>query len=115
MTTTTTIDEFVSQINELADADRAELLRRLQEFSRPKTIITAKRSNGKKGYVHPNTIWIKENKHKYPGNYVALKDGKLIAYGRTIKEADQAAKAKGVNDPLLHYILPADYMPWGGW
>lgn len=113
--TTTTIDEFVSKINELPKADRAELLRRLNEPPRSKTKFTAKNSNGKKGYVHPNTIWIKENKHKYAGKYVALKDGKLIALGRTIKEADQAARAKGVNDPLLHYILPADYIPWGGW
>jgi hypothetical protein len=110
-----TVDDIVIKINELKDAERAELLRRLNEpepkNEDPKTPLT----NGKKSYVHPNTIWIKENKHKYAGNYVALKDGKLIAYGRTIKEADLVAKAKGVDDPLLHYILPKDYLPWGGW
>lgn len=111
----TTVEEFVTKINELTAADRVELLRRLNQ-STPKNDEPKKpATNGKKGYVHPNTIWIKENKHKYPGNYVALKDGKLIAYGKTIKEADQAARLKGVNDPFLHYIFPTDYTPWGGW
>lgn len=55
--------------------------------------------------LHPNTIWIKENSHLYRGRYVALKDGQFIASGRTIKEADQAARAKGVDKPMLHYVL----------
>lgn len=111
----TTVDEIVIKINELKDAERAELLRRLNESEPKNGDRKTSRTYGKKGYVHPNTIWIKENKDKYAGNYVALKDGKLMAYGRTIKEADQAAKAKGVKDPLLHYIFPKDYLPWGGW
>ena len=106
---TAVLDEIVEKANTLNTEERRELIRRLGE-TEPK-----RKTNGKKGYVHPNTTWIKENKHKYAGNYVALKDGELVAYGRTIKEADLAAKAKGVNDPLLHYILPKDYLPWGGW
>ena len=112
---TTTIDEFVIKINDLADADRAELLRRLYQ-SPPRNGESKKpAANGAKAVVNPNLAWIIENKANYAGNYVALKDGELIAYGRTIKEADQAAKAKGVVDPFLHYILPSDYVPWGGW
>ncbi len=112
---TATVDEIVTKINQLPKSDRDELLRRLKESPRENAESTARKSNGRKGRLHPNTIWIKENKHKYPGNYVALKDGELIAVGRTIKDADLAAKAKGVNDPLLHYILPDNYEPWGGW
>lgn len=112
---TTKVEEFVSKINELTDTDRAELIRRLNESPRKSSELKKSKTNGKKGYVSPNTLWIKENKAKYAGNYVALKEGKLIAFGKTIKEADQAAKAKGVNDPLLHYILPVNYDPWGGW
>lgn len=107
----TTVDEIVIRINELKDAERTELLRRLSELKPKNDQPERLAANGKKVYVHPNTIWIKENKHNYAGNYVALKDGKLIAYGRTIKEADLGAKAKGVDDPLLHYILPKDYVP----
>ena len=106
------IDELVTQVKNLTESDRTEFLRRLNDSERPSV-----KPNGlkQKGYLHPNTVWIKKNKHKYPGNYVALKDGKLIAVGRTIKEADMAAKAKGVNDPLLHYILAEGEEAWGGW
>ncbi len=107
---TKVVDEFVKKANILTADERTDLARRLSE---PESQPEAKK-NGKKGYVNPNTIWIKKNKSKYAGNYVALKDGKLIAFGKTIKEADQAAKSKGVCDPLLHYILPTDYVPWGG-
>ncbi len=116
----TAVDEIVTKINELKGADRAELLRRINE-SEPKNVDPKKaasptpRSNGVKHPVHPNTVWIKENKHKYPGKYVALKDGKLIAVGRTLKEVDLASKSKGVKKPLFHYIFPDDYIPWGGW
>lgn len=110
----TTIDEFVTRINQLPKEDREELVRRLNQ---PEIITTGRRSkaNGVKQSVHPNTIWIKENKHKYPGQYVALKDGTLISVGRTLKEADLAAREKGVKKPFLHYIFPEGYIPWGGW
>ncbi|MEQ1603352.1 MAG: DUF5678 domain-containing protein [Pyrinomonadaceae bacterium] len=112
---TTTVEEFINKINELSHTDRAELLRRLNQ-PQPKNGEPKKLpANGHKGYVSPDTIWIKENSHLYRGQYVAIKNGKFVASGRTIKEADQAAKAKGVNDPLLHYVFPADYIPWGGW
>jgi hypothetical protein len=111
----TAVDEIVTKINELKDSDRAELLSRLNE-SEPKNGEPKKpRMNGKKGYVSPNTIWVKEHHAEYAGNYVALKNGELVAYGRTIKEADQKAKAKGVNDSLLTYLFPLDEIPWGGW
>lgn len=103
--TTTTIDEIESKINELPKADRAELLRRLNEPPRKHDEPKRTKSNGKKGYVSPDTIWMRDHSHKYPGMYVAIKDGEFVAAGRTIKEADQAAKAKGVDRPLLAYVL----------
>lgn len=112
---TTKVEEVVTKINELTDAERVELLRRLNEGERTKAKSTTQKSNGEKRPLHPNTIWIKENKHRYPGKYVALKDGKLIAVGRTLKDVDIASKSKGVKKPLFHYIFPDDYIPWGGW
>ena len=106
---TAVLDEIVEKASALNNEELQELIRRLGE------IKLEVKSNGKKGYVSPNTVWIKENSHKYRGMHVAIKDGEFIASGRTIKEADQAAKAKGVENPLLHYIFPEDYVPWGGW
>lgn len=101
----TTVEKIESQINELAATDRAELLRRLNQpqpkNGEPKEAAT----NGKKGYVSPNTIWIRENSHRYRGQYVAIKDGEFVASGRTIKDADLAARELGISNPFLHYVM----------
>lgn len=103
------LDEIVEKSAELTDAERRKLIELLQEQeAKPK-------ANGKKGYVSPNTLWIKEHHAEYAGNYVALKDGELIAVGKTIKEADLKAKEKGVEKPLLTYLFPLDEVPFGGW
>lgn len=119
---TAIIDEIVTKANEMTDADRTELLRRLNNLVAAKMPVVKKKSarkssvNGAKRPEDPNLTWIKANGANYKGNYVALKDGKLIAYGRTIKEADQGAKEKGVQRPLLHYIMAdGEVAWWGGW
>lgn len=112
---TAAIDEIVTKVNKMTDTDRAELLRRL---NRPaSTDRPAKRqvANGNRRREDPNLTWIKANSDQYMGNYVALMNGELIAYGRTIKEADQAARAKGVLRPFLHYVLAEGEIAWGGW
>lgn len=113
--TTTTIDEFVSKINELPNADRAELLRRLTEPPRKSEVKRKTKTNGKKGYVSPDTIWMRDHSHRYAGMYVAIKDGAFVAAGRTIKDADLAAREKGVDRPLLAYVPQKDEELWGGW
>ncbi len=101
------LDEIIEQAVKLKPEEQRKLIEVLQEKSKSKT-------KGK-GYVSPDTIWVKEHHAEYAGNYVALKDGKLIATGKTIKEADLKAKEKGVKNPLLHYIPAADEEVWGGW
>jgi hypothetical protein len=112
------LDEIIEKTANLTYEERHELIQLLyeqqMEKQREERAKKAK-SSDKKGYVSPNTIWLKENSHKYRGLYVALKDAELIATGRTIKEADLAAKAKGFNKTLLHYIPAEDEEVWGGW
>ena len=103
------LDEIVEKVPTLTSKERRELIQLLQEEER-KT-----KQNGKKGSVHPNTIWIKENHAEYAGKYVALKDGELVAVGNTIKEVDLKAKEKKVEKPLLTYLFPLDEVPFGGW
>jgi len=113
------VEEIESKINQLSEADRGELLRRLNENAAKEPKPNGAKKNGQAEVIQKNVDsnieWIKKNKDKYAGSYVALKDGKLIAIGRTIKEADQASKMKGVKNPFLHYIFPKDYIPFGGW
>lgn len=106
---TAILDEILEKSAELTDAERRELIRLLQEEE------AKSKPPRKKGYVSPDTLWIKEHHAEYAGNYVALKDGELIAVGKTIKEADLKAKEKGVEKPLLTYLFPLDEVPFGGW
>lgn len=105
------LDEIIERVPKLKPEERRELIRVLQQpESTPKT------NGGKGGYVHPNTIWIKEHHAEYAGKHVALKDGELIAFGKTIKEADLKAKEKGVEKYLLAYLPREDEnLFWGGW
>lgn len=103
------IDEILEKVETMTDEDRQELVRRIQEKDKEA------KAEGKKGYVSPDTIWVKENRAKYAGLHVALKDGELIATGKTIKEANEKAKAKGVENPRLAYMFPLDETPFGGW
>jgi hypothetical protein len=113
------LTEIVEKIPILTNAERIELIQRLQELSTKINPVgnmsnKIKSADKKKFVVHPNTAWIKANHAKYAGNYVALKDGKFIASGKTIKEANEKAKSLGVEKPFLHYMFPLDKIPFGG-
>lgn len=103
------LDEIIEQTEQFSDAERDELIRVLQEQK------NKSKTNAATGYVSPNTIWVRENSHKYRGLHIAIKDGELIATGKTIKEADLKAKERGVKNPLLHYIPAEGEEVWGGW
>ncbi len=106
---TVLLNEIIEKVAGLKPEERQKLIRYLQnQESKPKT-------NDGKGYVHPNTLWIKKHHAEYAGKHVALKDGKLIAFGNTIKEADLRAKEKGVKNILLTYLPREDEELWGGW
>ena len=105
---TVLLDEIIEKVISLKPEERQKVIRALQEEERKSE------PNGKKN-INPNIEWLKKNRAGYAGNYVALKDGELIAVGRTIKEADLKAKEKGVKKTLLHYIPAEDEEVWGGW
>ena len=102
------LSEIVEKVPILTSIERRELMRVLQEEEK------RSKQSGRKN-SDPNIEWLKEHRGEYAGNYVALKNGELVAVGRTIKEADLEAKEKGVEKPLLHYIPAADEEVWGGW
>ena len=105
----TAVNELFERVVQLSDEERQEFMQLMQKEE--KNIQT----NGNKGSVSPNTIWMRQNQHKYAGLHVALKDGELIATGKTIKEANVKAKEKGIEKPLLAYIPRNDEEVWGGW
>ena len=103
-----TLDEIAEKVPNLTSEERRELIQLLQEEERK-----SKTGGGKN--PSPNIEWLKEHRNEYAGNYVALFEGELIAFGRTIKEADTKAKAKGYKKTLLTYVAAEDEELWGGW
>jgi Family of unknown function (DUF5678) len=106
---TAILDEIVEKTAQISDEERDKLIQVLQEQKE-----RAKR-NGKKGTVHPNTIWVKEHRAEYQGKYVALDDGKLVGTGKNYPEALVEAKQNGSEKPMITYIFPPDSEPFGGW
>jgi hypothetical protein len=59
--------------------------------------------------------WLKDHRHEYMGQWVALDGDRLVAHGTNAREVFQAAREAGVKAPFIEQILPTDDMPFGGW
>jgi uncharacterized protein DUF5678 len=59
--------------------------------------------------------WLKEHRHEYMGQWVALDGDRLVAHGTNAREVFQAAREAGVKVPFIEQILQTDDMPFGGW
>ena len=59
--------------------------------------------------------WLKEHRHEYIGQWVALDGDRLISHGTNAREVSEAARAAGVTTPFLAHIDPDDELPFGGW
>ena len=58
--------------------------------------------------------WLRENRQKYMGQWVALDGDRLISHGTNGKEVYDQAKAAGVAVPFLEHIVDEEF-PFGGW
>lgn len=54
--------------------------------------------------------WIRANRQKYGGIYVALDGDHLLGTGRNYAEAVEAAKNAGITNAFVDFIAPPDYV-----
>jgi hypothetical protein len=59
--------------------------------------------------------WLKERRHEYIGQWVALDGDRLISHGTNAREVSEAAREAGVTNPFLAHIDPDEELPFGGW
>lgn len=59
--------------------------------------------------------WIQAHREEYAGNYVALAGDQLVGVGRTIREANEQAKAKGCKNPFLVRLTSEQEILSAGW
>ena len=59
--------------------------------------------------------WLKQNREKYAGKYVALSGNILVGEGNTLREVRQQADEKGFQNAFLTFVYSENDVPFGGW
>ena len=60
-------------------------------------------------------LWLANESGPYANQWVALDGSRLIAHGAELATVSAAARAAGVNRPLLTHLPPEGELPFGGW
>ena len=60
-------------------------------------------------------LWLANHSGPYADQWVALDGSRLIAHGTELAVVSEAARAAGVDRPLLTHLLPEGELPFGGW
>lgn len=66
-------------------------------------------------YCLRETEWLRQHRHEYAGQYVALDGDRLIAFGSDGRTVIRQAREAGVKAPYIARIEAADELPFGGW
>jgi predicted DNA-binding antitoxin AbrB/MazE fold protein len=59
--------------------------------------------------------WLAKESGHYAGQWGALDGSRLVAHGNELPTVSAAARAAGVDRPLLTHLHPAGELPFGGW
>ena len=101
------IESIIEQVEQLPLKEQFEVTARLQK----RTLELARQMKGRFLGLSPyrddyeaDHQWLRENHRRYTNQWVALKDGRLLAHGREAKGVFAAAKAQGVERPLVFFI-----------
>jgi hypothetical protein len=60
-------------------------------------------------------LWLAHQAGPYAGQWVALSGSRLIAHGADAATVREAARAAGVERPLLTHLPEDAELPFGGW
>jgi predicted DNA-binding antitoxin AbrB/MazE fold protein len=60
-------------------------------------------------------LWLANNSGPYADQWVALDGSRLIAHGTELATVSEAARAAGVDRPLLTHLPPEGDVPFAGW
>ena len=62
-----------------------------------------------------SVAWLKTHGAEYAGQHVALDGDHLVGSGRSIRDAQAAARRNGHPHALLVHVPPPEGGTWGGW
>jgi hypothetical protein len=108
--TLTQIKQQIVLLDEDSKKDLAEFLAEELESKKESVALPVEDEAGQS-----QIEWLKENREKYAGKYVALHGSELVVEGKTLREAREKAKEKGFQNPFLTFVYSESDVPFGGW
>jgi len=112
---TKTLTQLKRQIISLNEFEKKDLAEFLAEEINDKEVQTPLLTSDDEETRQQQLEWLKANREKYAGKYVALVGNKLVSEGKTIREAHEKAKKNGFHNPFLTMLYSETDVPFGGW
>lgn len=91
------LDRIKKQAAVLSDQEKSALANYLLEETKKKSFVKHEDKETKNRQLE----WLKANREKYAGKYVALDGDVLVGHGATLREASEKAKQNGAENPFL--------------
>lgn len=105
------LEDLMEQTEKLSPQEKRVLARRLfesAERSSESDLGLSAESREEKRLLRDR--WMKANREKYGGIYVALDGDKLVGTGKNYAEAVAKAKNAGIPDAVVDIVLPPDFV-----
>jgi Family of unknown function (DUF5678) len=96
-----TLDAIKKQTAGLTKPEKFVLANYLLEQSKEKPEMENGNNILDDDVKHRQLEWLKDNREKYAGQYVALDGDRLVGHGATIREANEQAKQNGAKSAFL--------------
>ena len=113
------LEQIIDEARSLSYAEKRELRQALDaelERQEPHGPARLTQSNGDDDATRTRRLeWLKAHREQYAGQYVALAGDELVGHGRTIREAHDQAKEKGVENPFLVRLTSESEVLFAGW
>lgn len=112
-----TLENLIEQTEKLSPQEKIQLAKYLVESAEKPDetdVVLSAESKEEKQLLWDK--WMKANREKYGGLYVALDGEKLLGTGKNYPEAAEHAKKAGIEDAFIDFVRPVGYVgEMGGW
>lgn len=108
---TATVENIVALINQLPELERARLIAELAQSQLAKPQLPKSRIISTNAPFNDRRLdyeWLAQHQREYIGQWIALKDGQLLAHNRQAKEVFAKAKEVGMAEVLVLLVEDPD-------
>ncbi|MGH9967338.1 MAG: DUF5678 domain-containing protein [Pyrinomonadaceae bacterium] len=114
------LEQIIDEARSLSHADKRKLRQaldlELEQQAAHDRVQPTQNNNGDDDAIREQRLeWLKAHREEYAGQYVALAGDVLVGHGRTIREAHDQAKEKGVENPFLVRLTSESEVLFAGW